>query len=100
MCWRSGKFWEYADELFVTGVSTGDFTTAAKTVGLDVAQLEDCLNSDKYAEKVKDQMEKGSAAGVRGTPGNIVINNKTGKATLVSGAQGIDAFRNAIEGLK
>lgn len=94
------KFWEYSDKLFEVGVNTGDFKTPATAVGLDITAFEDCLNSDKHAEYVKDQMSKGSASGVRGTPGTIVLNNKTGKAVLVSGARGADAFAEAIESLK
>ena len=95
-----GKFWEYSDILFERGVKNPDYVAIAEELGLDGAEFKDCMDTEKHAQLVKDQMAKGSAAGVRGTPGNIVINNKTGEARLVSGAQGLDAFKTAIEALR
>lgn len=94
------KFWEYTDTVFDgNGVERAKLTAYAEKVSLNMDKFEDCLDSGKYEQKVKDQMAAGSAGGVRGTPGNIVINNKTGEAKLVSGAQGVDAFKAAIDSL-
>ena len=94
------KFWEYADILFEKGPNKADLVPHAEELGLDVAEFQDCLDSDKYAQKVKDQMAAGSKAGVSGTPGNIVYNNKTKESRLVSGAQQFPAFEAAIEELR
>jgi hypothetical protein len=51
------------------------------------------------AQKVKDQMAFASKFGVRGTPANVVVNRKTGKFILVSGAVPADAFDSAIKEL-
>ena len=45
-------------------------------------------------------MAAGSKAGVSGTPGNIVYNNKTKESRLVSGSQQFPAFEAAIEELR
>lgn len=95
-----GKFWEFSDLLFANGVTADKYGQYAQELGLNMTQFNDCYNSSKYADKVSEQMAGGSANGVRGTPGNIVINNKTGKTQIVSGAQPISAFKAAIEALR
>ncbi len=95
-----GKFWEYADMLFDKGADIAKLSGYARELGLDIADFETCLNDGKHAQKVKDQMATGSAAGIRGTPGNIVINNKTEEYKLVSGAQALEAFKNAVESVR
>lgn len=91
-------FWDMGDMIFEKGADKTQFTAYAREIGLDEAKFTECLDSDKYAEKVGEQMEGGSAAGVRGTPGNIVINNKKkGEAELVSGAQPIGNFKEVID---
>lgn len=93
-------FWEYTDALFEKGVpnkTKDDFIAYAVDIGLDKAKFTDCLDSGKYTQHVKDDMAGGSAGGVSGTPGNIVYNNKTKEAKLVSGAQPISAFKAIID---
>ena len=45
-------------------------------------------------------MASGSAGGVSGTPGNIVLNIKTGDSRLVSGAQPLASFQAAVDALR
>lgn len=45
-----------------------------------------CLQDPKIAENVKDDLADGAAAGVSGTPGNILRNNRTGKSFASHGA--------------
>ena len=94
------KFWEYTDHIYENGADIAKLATYAEELGLDVSAFQTCLDSDKYAQAVKDETDEGSASGVRGTPGNIVYNNKTKKGVLVSGAQSIDRFKAAIEMVK
>ena len=97
---EQGKFWEFADKVFESGPAVSSLTGYAGELGLDTGDFDDCLNSGKYEQKVNDQMDAGSNSGISGTPGNIVINNKTKETKFVSGAQPIAAFKNAIEVLK
>lgn len=93
-------FWEFTDLVMESGPKKENLAGYAEQVGVDVAKFNDCLDSGKYAQKVKDQMAGGSAGGVTGTPGNIVINNKTGETRLISGAQPAENFQAAIEALR
>ncbi len=97
---EQGEFWAYHDLLFTKGAVQANLVGYAEELDLDTGDFQDCLDSGRYTQKVKDQMASGSAAGVNGTPGNIVINNETGETRLVSGAQPLSAFTAAIDALR
>jgi len=88
-----GKFWEMHDALFDNGVSggTSSFKQFAEDLGLNSVDFDDCLDSGKYADEVKQDMADGTAVGIRGTPG-FIINGQ-----LVSGAQPFSVFQQIIE---
>ena len=93
------KYWQYHDYLFThqNGENQGAFSKdhlkefAGHITGLDVATFGTCLDSDKYAEKVKKDTEVGRNVGVSGTP-TTFVNGK-----LVSGAQPFSVFKPLIE---
>lgn len=61
-------------------------------------ELTTCIDSGKYADKVKNQMNRGqSTFGVTGTPGNVIINNVTGEYEVISGAYPASAFEAIID---
>lgn len=98
-------FWKYADAIFdrTAGNGTGfpleNLTPLAKELGLDETKFKSCLDSGKYAKHVQDDMSGGSAAGVNGTPGNIVVNLKTDENRIISGAVPFASFKTAIDAL-
>ncbi len=92
------SFWEFGDLLFQKGASDETALIAvAKDMGIDESAFSECLTSDKYTAKVAQQMVDGTASGVTGTPGNIVLNNETGEAVLVEGAQPTAVFEKIID---
>ena len=93
------KFWEFADLVFQNGADAAKLEGYAIQVGLDGAKFKSCLDSGKFGSLVDDQLAAGTAAGVRGTPGTFVYNNKTKKGEYVSGAQPFSAFKTAIDGM-
>ena len=90
-------FWEFTDMVYEKGADKTQFESYATAIGLSASAFTTCLDSDKYAQHVKDDMSGGSKAGVSGTPGNIVINNDTGETRLVSGAQPLSNFKAIID---
>ena len=93
-----GKFWKYHDVLYSnwTGENVGDFAPDklrqyASTVGLEPKTFNDCLNQDKYARQIQQDVANAKADGIRSTP-SFLINNK-----LVEGAQPFNVFQKAIE---
>ncbi|MCC7197827.1 thioredoxin domain-containing protein [Candidatus Peregrinibacteria bacterium] len=101
----SDKFWSYTDMIYEKTSSNGDGLTMdqlyafAKDLGLNEASFKECLTSQKYLSKVQNDIAEGEKAGVDGTPGNIIMNNKTGKVKVVSGAQPLSKFQTAIDAL-
>lgn len=69
---------------------------AAAIDGIDVEKVKACITNGDSVQKVKDQMNFGRKLGVTGTPGNIVMNNETGKFVKVSGAVPASAFDASV----
>ncbi|MBS3132826.1 DsbA family protein [Candidatus Woesearchaeota archaeon] len=90
---EQGKFWEYHDIIFQNQQSLGDasYKQWAAQLSLDTAQFNDCYDSQKYLSDVRSDLQEGSAAGVRGTPG-FFLNGQP-----ISGAQPFSVFQQAIE---
>lgn len=63
----------------------------AKAIGLDAKKFNSCLDSNKYAQKVADDLAAGQKVGVTGTPALSINGN------IVVGAQPFDAFKAAID---
>jgi len=81
------------NKLFEEGVDGGvdSFKEYAEDLGLDTDDFDDCLDSGEVVDKVAEDMEEGSDAGIRGTPA-FIINGQ-----LVSGAQSISKFQEIID---
>lgn len=98
---EQGKFWPYHDKLFVNqqALTITDLKKYAADLGLNTTSFNTCLDTAKYADKIKKDMTEGSSYGVRGTPSTFVGTAKgnTVTGTEVSGAQPFEAFKTAIE---
>ncbi|HQR05656.1 MAG TPA: DsbA family protein [Gemmatales bacterium] len=97
-------FWRFADIIFDKTTSNGtgfpltELPVAAKAIGLNADQFQTCLDSGKYADHVKTMMAGGTAAGISGTPGNVIVNRKTQENKLLSGALPFEQFKTVIDG--
>lgn len=101
--WEQGgndAFWKFTDMIFEKGADSSKVVEYANASGVDGNKVKDCLDAGTYAQYVKDDMAGGSAGGVSGTPGNIVLNIKTGESRLVSGAQPQASFQAAVDALR
>lgn len=92
---EQGKFWEMHDAIFAANeeknMSVAKWKTAAKTLGLNSAQFDKCLDDGKYAGKVASDMAGGKTAGVSGTPATFV------NGQVFSGAVDINKIKAAID---
>jgi len=90
---EQGKFWQMHDWMFEHQDKLGveQLKEGAKGLGIDAAKFDACLDSDKYAQAVKDDLKAGQDAGVNGTPA-FFVNGK-----LLSGAQPLEAFKASID---
>ena len=97
-------FWKMTDKIFeVTPSNNGlDLTTLAglaEQVGINKSSFQSCLDSGKFAAHVEEDYQGGIKAGVTGTPGNILLDTKTGKTSLIPGAVPYEQLKTAVEAL-
>jgi protein-disulfide isomerase len=71
----------------------------AEEIGLDKADFEECVAKDGETHKafINAQMAAGQAAGISGTPGNIIYDIKSKKGRIISGARPFDSFKTQID---
>lgn len=90
-------FWSFADAIFTDQSGTlNDLSGVAVDLGLNQTAFDSCLSEKRYQDKVTEQYEGGSRAGVTGTPGNFILNDK-GEAWIVPGAVQYSDLKAAIE---
>jgi protein-disulfide isomerase len=94
----SVKYFAFIESIFAKGTPSQEVMDAAiKEIGLNAATIKTCVDSGKFKSRVDAHMAEGSSKfGVNGTPGNVLINTKTGKYEVVSGAQPEANFDAAI----
>lgn len=97
-------FWKFTDKVFeVTpsnnGLNLDELPKIAAQVGLDETKFKNCLDSGKYANYVEDDYQSGTRAGITGTPGNILLDTKTGKTKLIPGALPFEQFKTEIDNM-
>ena len=61
-----GKYWEMHDQLYKhqSQLGRGDLASHAKAIGLDTTDFEVCLDENKFAQQVQNDIEEGAKAGV------------------------------------
>ena len=97
-------FWKFTDAIFErtesngTGFALTALKPLAEELGLDGEKFQQCLDSGKYANLVKEQMDSGTKAGISGTPGTIIV-AKGGKKDLINGAVPFEDVKTQIDAL-
>jgi len=97
-------FWALTNKIFETtpannGLNLDDLPKLASEVGIDKNDFKTCLDSGKYADHVEADYQSGIRAGVSGTPGNILLNIKTGETQLIPGAVPFPQLQQAIDAM-
>lgn len=84
-------FWKYADAIFAENdklggsLSPAAITTAVQASGVDATAVQNCIDSGEMASVVNSDLTEGTATGVTGTPGTILIKSN-GEQQMISGA--------------
>jgi protein-disulfide isomerase len=70
-------FWKYTDQVYATTGSNNTLDPAqlpeiAVSLGLDRAKFTTCLDSGKYAQKIRDSYDASLKAGAQGTPYTVI----------------------------
>lgn len=103
---EQGKYWEMHDRLFANQKALGvkDLPQHAQALGLDEAKFQQCLDSGKYAARIRKDLTEGQKLGVTGTPGFFLgvtdpNGNEIKAVRQIKGAQPWAAFQGAIDSL-
>lgn len=95
---EQNAFWQYHDYLYTHQgqENSGTFSKAnlegfASDLGLNTSQFNNCLDTDKYKDKLDADTNAGKTAGVTGTP-TIFINGQ-----MLVGAQPYDSYKTIID---
>lgn len=88
-----GKYWEMNKKLFASqkDLKVEDLKKYASEISLNKSKFEECLNSNKFAERVRQGLEDGQKVGVSGTPA-FFINGR-----MISGARPFPDFKEIID---
>lgn len=90
-------FWSFIDAIFANQTTAlDDMAGVVGQLGLDISAFNDCVKSEKYADRVEKQYQEGLDAGVTGTPGNFIV-NKNGEVWTVPGAVPFANLKTAID---
>ena len=87
-------FWKFHDLAFANQENISNIAEMKKlaiSAGANSALLEECINSEKYDSRLKEEDSLATSIGITGTP-SFVINEK-----LISGAQSYEEFEKIIE---
>ena len=90
---EQGKFWEYHDKLFSNQqqLKRPELEKYATEVGLDLAKFKAALDTGKFKDAVKKDMEFANRVGIRGTPAFFINGRK------LVGAQPVEEFKKVID---
>jgi len=98
-------FWKFSDLIYQRTRSNGkgfpiaNLVPLAKEIGLDDKKFKECLDSNKYAGRVQEDLKNGIESGVSGTPGNFILNNKTGAIRVKPGALPFENMKKEIDSM-
>lgn len=86
------KFWPYHDKLFAsTGLQVEDLKKYAQELELNTEQFNTCLDSNKHAKGVDEDMQAGQQVGVSATPSFFV------NGMPLSGAASYERFKELVD---
>ena len=97
----NSKFWNYLDRLFEITPSNNnldppELPRIAEYVGLSKADFEQCLESEKYAGRIQENLDDATKSGGTGTPYSVII-AKNGKKSIINGALPYSMVKSAVE---
>lgn len=105
--WGKDKFFEFEEAIFALWFNSTSWEplppsfenvkTIIDNMWIDSAKVEKCVNSWEYLEKINSIMSQWTKMfGVTWTPGNVLINNETGKWVMIPWAYPENEFSKVI----
>ena len=102
---EQGKFWEMRERFFANqkDLKLDNLQSHAEAIGLNKEAFQQCLDSGKYAAKIKGDMAEGQKATVRSIPTILIgfaeTEDKVRAVKMLKGAQPYTTFKETIENL-
>lgn len=92
-------FWQLNDLIFekMPEMELTDIPSLAASLGLNQSSFKQCLDSGRFEQKVKDQFNEGSKAGVNSTPIGVIYDMETNQNKTVVGAQPYENLKSALD---
>ena len=100
---EQGKFWEMHDSMMADQNTLDALDSHAESIHLDIAQFNTCLNTDRYADSVRQDIAKAGELGINGTPSFVLARtdpedpSRVKGLGLLRGAQPFSNFKQAID---
>lgn len=93
---EQGKFWEFHDAVFEHegNIQASDLKAYAKSIGLNMSQFNECVNSHRYQNRVNAEQTEAFNYGYNGAP-FFILNDKW----IIHGAQQLPVFTKVIDPL-
>lgn len=97
-------FWAVSDAIFERTRSNGrgidgGLAPLAAGAGLETSAFTECLDSGRMKARVQRDLREGQGAGVRGTPGNFLLDRATGEIVPMTGARPLGQLAAAVDRL-
>lgn len=97
LAWNDA-FYDFEDKVFSVDPSVENIEKIVKEMKIDSKKFKACLDSGKFAEKTAAQLAKWQELfSIQWTPGNVLINNETGKWVVVPWAYPASEFEKVIK---
>ena len=101
-----GQYWQMHDRLFNSqnALAADDLASYASALGLDVPKFKQCLDSNKYAGKIRQDLSDAQKVGVQATPSFLLGVAEPGGSSVkvvkaIAGAHPYPVFKEAIDSL-
>jgi protein-disulfide isomerase len=96
------KYWEMHGRLFANqqALAPERLSEHAQALGLEAAAFKDCLDSGRYAERVRKDIAEGQKLGITGTPTMLLgvsEGNQVKEVKMLRGAQPLSVFKAEID---
>ena len=90
---EQGKYWEMHDRMFADQrlLDVASLKASAVAIGVAAPAFNQCLDSGKFAEQIKEDAAAGEKLGVNSTP-TFYVNGRP-----IIGAQPFEVFKTAID---